>query len=47
MVPLESFDSSGCPASTVFAGVVPSGFAWVVASGDAFLVTSGLAPVTI
>ena len=47
MVPLESFDSSGCPASTVSAGVVPSGFAWVAAVGIPFSITSGLAPVTI
>ena len=47
MVPLESFDFSGCPASSVFAGEEPSGFAWVAASGNPFSVTSGLAPVTI
>ena len=47
MVPLESFDSSGCPASSAIAGVVPSAVvAWGAASGITLLVTSGFAPVT-
>ena len=47
MVPLESFDSSGCSAASAFAGVVPASvFSWGAASGVALVVTSGIAPVT-
>ena len=46
MVPLESYDFSGCPASSVFAGEEPSGFTWIAASGNPLSIASGLAPVS-